>query len=49
MENERPISCPIYEKDLAKVKNWRDRSGFKNLAETMRVIIEYADAHKVFT
>jgi len=41
-------TCPICKEDLDFVKKLRDSKKFKNLAEAMKVIVEYANAHGVF-
>jgi predicted house-cleaning noncanonical NTP pyrophosphatase (MazG superfamily) len=41
-------TVPIYPKDLELVKKFRDDKRLKNLAEAMKVIVEYAKAHGVF-
>jgi len=42
-------TTPIYENDLELVKKFRDSKKFKNLAEAMNVIVDYAKAHGVFS
>ena len=44
----KPSTVPIYESDLVYVRRFRDQKKLKNLAEAMRVIVEYANAHGVF-
>lgn len=41
-------TCPIHKADLDLVKKLRDSKKFKNLAETMKVIVEHANAHGAF-
>lgn len=42
---EEITSTSIYKKDLRLVDDFKDRKGFKNRAEAVRVIVEYANAH----
>jgi len=42
-------TTPIYEDDLELVKKFRDLKKFKNLAEAMNVIVDYAKAHGVLS
>lgn len=44
---ETITSASIYGKDLAIVDDFKRRKGFKNRAEVIRVIVEYANAHGV--
>lgn len=50
-EQDRSVTTqtvvPIYKEDLELVKKFRDSQKFKNLAEAMKVIVEYANAHGV--
>lgn len=46
---DKIVTSPIYESDLKYVKAFRDSKKLKNLAEAMRVIVEYANAHGVFS
>lgn len=43
--DKRPTTIPIFPEDLELVKKFRDLKKFKNLAEALKVIVEYANAH----
>ena len=45
MKNEMKGSCPIYLKDLGIVKDFKKEKKLKTLADSLRVIIEYANSH----
>jgi hypothetical protein len=47
--NKKISTTPIYEDDLELVKKFRDSKKFKNLAEAMNVIVEYANAQGVLS
>ena len=44
---DKITSTSIYDKDLVIVDDFKERKGFKNRAEAVRVIVEYARAHGV--
>jgi hypothetical protein len=42
---ESVITCNIYASDLDKVISFKERKKLKNIAEALRVCIEFSDAH----
>ena len=44
-DKDWPISCPMYRRHLALVRDFKQKKGFKTLAESIGVIVEYANAH----
>ena len=46
---KRITTIPIYPEDLELVKGFRDSKRFKNLAEALKAIVEYANAHGVLS
>jgi hypothetical protein len=54
MKEKRTTTCTIYVEDLAKVRAIKEkyadikRGDIKNLADVLRIALEYADAHSVF-
>jgi hypothetical protein len=39
----------IYEKDLTLLKAWMEGKGIENSQEALRICIEFANAHEVFS
>jgi hypothetical protein len=48
MKERNTTTCTIYPADLAKVRAYKEKCKQKNLADIIRIALEYADAHGVF-
>jgi hypothetical protein len=48
MKEKATTTCTIYPSDLEKVRKFREQKNLKNLADVLRIAIEYSQAHGVF-
>jgi actin-related protein len=48
MKEKTTTTCTIYPNDLVKVRSIKERKKLKNLAEVIKIVLEYAEAHGVF-
>lgn len=45
---QNTTTCTIYPDDLVKVRKFKEQMNLKNLAEVLRIALEYCQVHGVF-
>jgi hypothetical protein len=46
---ERTVTTPIYHADLEKLRSMKEQKNLRKLSDAVRICIEYAQSHGVFT
>ena len=47
-KTQNTTTCTIYPDDLMKVRELKEKCNQKNLADVLRIALEYCEAHGVF-